>query len=699
MTIIDELGAAPAPRAAGAWSIAITVLLGLLLAVLFARSAHIAIGVPPSFDGAMNLQVAASISQGEGYRRNYASREAFPHEIQTGAPYILPAAAVFKLFNVGIPQAEIINLAYLALLLWMVYLLVSPFCGRSLGLFAACTAIAIPGIHRYGLYGYGEVPGLAWVFAATIVYFGGRGMWWRGLLGGVLLALAVYTKTVMLIGAGAVGLCALLEIAVAWRDRAGELRVRFTAFLTGGLLVVTAMEVWRMLALGGIRAWRDWWGTEAGSIFMQAGVKPGYSDNAVSLLNKLQVHFSLLSHDYRMSLVLTGLWLALVFSAFVYVLFQTFRQRRERWATLVILLMAVVYLVWWLLVTPTAKAWHRRILDGMIGADVGVVMVVAACLAKRPREWWKNTRSVLLVFAGLLALVLPAMWLVESGYTLLASKASEKTCIRHMASSDDCAQFHPDASVSSLKRLVRKVRALPADAYVFGIGWYSAPRVGLLAQRHFLDFNDIPVSTLQPSRPVYFVQGSITPPPILKRIRTLYEVTRTPNYANALIRAVSMTPKSIVAGEAQVRRRVKGTDNYAYLHGFEGLQANHGRWLTDDNQVLLQPKPGDSFELVAYVLAADRYESHRTPNIIVSFDGCVAPPQGTRPNSVNHLVFAIPAHCDIVRGRPVNVRIEVDGLVDAPIWLEARSISVVAMSFGFVGEGAEDIRANGGARG
>ena len=54
--------------------------------VLFAAKA------PPSFDGAMNLQVAQSLANGEGYRRSYADRIAFPQEVQTNAPYVVPAA-------------------------------------------------------------------------------------------------------------------------------------------------------------------------------------------------------------------------------------------------------------------------------------------------------------------------------------------------------------------------------------------------------------------------------------------------------------------------------------------------------------------------------------------------------------------------------------------------------------------------------
>lgn len=665
-------------------SLASSLLLGVLLVVLFARTAQIAVGNPPSFDGAMNLQVAASVAAGEGYRRNYAAREAFPHEIQTGPPYILPAAAVFKLGGVGIPQAEIINLAYLALLLVVACWLIAPLGGWPLALFGACTVLVVPGVHQYGLYGYGEIPALMWMLAAMAVYFRGKHDAWCGLAAGLMLAFAVYTKTVLLIGAGVLGLCALLEMLAAWRSPDRGKRCRFAGFVTGGAAVVVAMEAWRALALGGRHVWHVWWLNEVGNIFMQAGVKPGFGKMTRSLLEKLQVHFGLLSQDYRLSLALTAFWLALVVAAAVVLFVSGWRRRRMNWLALAVLLTSIVYLAWWLLVTPTAKAWHRRILDGMICADIGVIMVVAICLKWRRDAGGAGLNPVLVFAPVIVALLLPAAWLAKGTHTLLVAPASDKTCGWYMADAASCAQRDPGASVFALQSVVRAVRALPADAYVFGFGWYSAPRIGLLAQRHILDFHDVPVATVHASRPVYFVQGSDTPPESLQRIRMLYDVTNTPDYAYALIHAASLTPAPLAAGAAPVRRHIEAAEHYAYLRGFNHSEGANGRWLADDNQVLLVPQPGDVFELTVYAVPVDRYEVHRAPNVLVSFDGCRAPEQAAVPDQVNHLVFAIPARCGISAGKPVSIRIEVDNLVESAITHDARALGVVARSFGFV---------------
>lgn len=683
MEIVERRLSADLPRKQRVLSLTLSILFGMLLAVLCVRTAQVVVGSPPSFDGAMNLQVADSIARGEGYRRNYAARRAFPHEIQTGPPYILPAAVVFKLAGVGIAQSEIVNLGYWVLLLVAAGLLIAQCGGRALAFFGACTLLVGPGVHLFGFYGYGEIPSLALALAATLVYFRGNEGWWPGLAGGILLACAVYTKTVMLIGAGALGLCAFAELLQSWRGHTRDLRARFLAFVAGGVLVVVAMEVWRALALGGRHAWRLWWKTEVTAVFMQAGVQPGLGGQTHSILDKFVVHLGLLGHDYRMSLALTGLWLACVLAAFVWALVWTARGRRGGWQALTILLIAVVYLSWWLWVTPTAKAWHRRILDGMLAADLGVVMVVAMGWTQSRATPIRSGRRALTATLAVLALALPCLWLAKGVHVLLGD-ASAKSCSLGMSGSAECAKYNPGASEASLLRLANEVRALPADAYIFGFGWYSAPRTGLFSGRHILDFHDVPIDTLQLSRPVYFVQGVDTPPDSLSRIRKLYEVSPTPDYAYGLIQGISMVPKPLVAGSAPVLRHIEAADNYTYLRGFNGSEGANGRWLTDDNQVLLTPRPGDVFELVAYVLPIDRYEVHRAPNIRVGFDGCTAPMQATQPDQVDHLFFAIPAHCEIQPGKPVSVRIEVDNLVDSSITHDARALGVLARSFGFV---------------
>jgi hypothetical protein len=664
----------------------LSILFGLLLVILFARSTQLAISYPPSFDGAMNLQVASSIAKGEGYRRNYSAREAFPHEIQTGAPYIVPSAMVFRIWGVGIAQTEIINVLYLALLLVLAYLLASPLCGRAFALFAACTVLMVPGVSQFGFYGYGEVPCLTLALAAIVMYFwehrGHKAL--TGFVAGVLLALSFYTKTVMLIAVASLCLCAFLQLLMTHRDVRRSRLKRFVAFLIGGAISIAVMESWRATALGGLHAWRQWWHMETWAVVSQAGIgNHAFGTLTHSLAEKLQVHFVDLSHDYRMSLLLTGMWLSLLLAAGAMTLWRILHRQRG-WTTLAVLGIAIFYMIWWLLITPTAKAWHRRILDGMVCADIGLIMFVAMWYRDRGIAMMRRVGMAPILILAAAGVALPAIWLVKGSHTLLVGQVSRETCSLHMADAATCARFDPNRSVVALEHVSQKVRSLPSNSYIFGFGWYSAPRVGLFSDRHVLDFHDMPVLRMQPGRPVYFIVGEDTPPGDLQRIRQLYGLTGARGYEYALLRAASLTPVPLVPDKAGVKRHIDAASDYAYLRGFNGSEGANGRWLTGDNLILLTPKPGDRFELVAYVIPISNYEYLTAPKVEVSFNGCMAPLQSTKPGSTNTLIFDVPNECGVIPGTPVNVRIEVDNLVNSAITWDPRSLSVLAKSLGFI---------------
>jgi len=644
-----------------------SIFFGLLLSLLFIGTAKVAIHSAPSFDGGMNLEVASSIAKGEGYRRSYAQRDVFPHEIQTGAPYILPAAAVFKIWGIAIPQAQVVNITYFALLLATTFLLVRQRGSRTLALFAACTAAVVPGILQFGFGGYGEVPALALVFAATTTFYSERSK--RPLVtafvAGVLLALAVITKTVMLIGAGALCLCVILELACpADGQRAPHVK-RMGALAAGGMLTMIAMELWRAMALGGIDAWASWWTEETSGIFRQAGIRTGLADTTTGLLEKLSLHLHYLSHDYRFAMWATALWLVLLCFAGVATLLRS-PKRAGKWSTLTILVIAIVYMAWWLLVTPTAKAWHRRIIDGMICANVGMIMFVATWSSDwRDRAYGRLAR-ILVILITCLILSLPLVWLVKGSRALVYANSNPN---------DNRALLH----------VVEEVRALPKNAYIFGIGWYSAPTISLLAERLILDFNDIPVSRLETGRPVYFVQAPSDSSDYLGRVRSNYQLSEAPRDGYALLAAISLTPSPLTPQHDEVQRHIHAADNYSYMRGFNASEGSNGRWLSDDNLILLTPRAGDHFELIVYTPSQASYLYDSAPKVMVSFDGCPAPAQDSKPGGVSKLNFPIPDSCGITPGQPVNVRIEVDNLIDAAVTRDQRALAVIGKELGFVG--------------
>lgn len=289
-------------------------------------------------------------------------------------------------------------------------------------------------------------------------------------------------------------------------------------------------------------------------------------------------------------------------------------------------------------------------------------------------------------------LLFPLMWLVKGSYALLVARADKRTCALHVADADACEPADLNSGVKGLMRISAEVHDLPPDTYIFGAGWYSAPSVGLFSGRHMLDINDMPVARLQAGRPAFLVRAPHTPPSQLQRIRLLYGLHIANDDEYALIPLDSLTPVPLATDRAPVQRHIAAAEEYSYLRGFNESEGSNGRWLSDDNLVLLTPQAGDRFELAVYVMPIARYEYPSAPRVLVSFDGCSAPPQTTVPDGSNDMFFPIPSRCNIAPGTPVNVRIEVDNLVSSQITHDQRPLSILAQSLGFVGGAAQSPR-------
>lgn len=135
--------------------------------------------------------------------------------------------------------------------------------------------------------------------------------------------------------------------------------------------------------------------------------------------------------------------------------------------------------------------------------------------------------------------------------------------------------------------------------------------------------------------------------------------------------------------ESKILRSISASDDYPYMRGFNQSEDTNGRWLTNDNLILLEPKFGDVFELVVYTLPASTYRNKVAPRIVVSFDDCRTQPQTATPGS-SKMLFAIPDSCGITPGKPVHIRIQVDDIADRSLTHDERTLSVLGKEIGFV---------------
>lgn len=654
------------------WRIAGIALLSVWLMVLTAQTVRVAIATPPSFDGAMNLEVARSLSQGEGYRRLYADRQPFPHEIQTNAPYILPAAATFAVLGVGIAQTEFVSIAYLLASMALAALLARRFGGWWLSGICSVVLLTTPGLLKFGIEGYGEIPALTWFFAAVLVYFTPEErpfIAWRSILSGLFLALAVLTKTVMLLCVGGFAACVLLQ--AIFHHAASTKRAFFFPFaiLAGAVPPVFAFEKWKEMAVGGRHAWHEWWHYEGHAIADQAGVQ--HSPHTLgALVDKIGLHLNALAHACNLPLWLVVAWVTLLLVASLIAILLATRDRKALGIT-AILCVAMLYFVWWLVITPDAKTWLRRILDGIVCANLGLVLL-AGHLIRAARERLGIPR-----YAAAFALsAVPAVLLVIGTIGILEASPPDN---------------------SRLLEVVQRVKSLPRDAYLFGIGWDSSPLISVLSGRHFADFNDMPTGGLDVRRPIYLVRSRGLPSTeYINATFSLYGVRlggrSNPQAADdagineestAVYRLPALRPIPIGIDKGPVQSRIQYTDEYPYLKGPYPAEPGNGRWLKTDNVVVLQPTSSGLFFLSGYAVPQKRFKYSHPVKAEISFDGCPTPPQPVPTGSNFTLEVHALDYCKLDVRKPWTVRIEVDNVVDSGLTQDERELSILLKSMGF----------------
>lgn len=459
-------------------TIALILLIGWMalhwLGAAYSRNLH--------FDGAMNLEVARSLAAGEGPRRLYDGRELFPYEIQTKEPYVLLAALVYKVAGVGPVQSQIPNLIYLLFACLALGTCVHRHLGTRAALAATLALLAAPMGPALGLNGLGELPAFAFILASLALAArpvppgtAGALLTWSA-AAGVMAGLALATKTVAAIMFCACAIVVALNVlshgAPTLRARLAALATVTVGFTLGGVLPLLAIEMWKLSSLGP-EAYRAWWHIEFLSIGYQAGVS---DQQEAGGLAKAARHFGILAQSLGASTWLLGGALGLAFAASVVAALRS-PSRTIRLFLCGLLVIVAIYFVWWLMLTPTEKAWLRRIFVGLTALSIAgtLSLFVFVDLLRRkhgpPAARW--IPAAILAAAAALPLL---------GFTWKAAVSAP--------------EFERNAELVRTLELADAVRALPDDALVLAYGWYSAPAVALFSGRQFIDYTDWPVSRM-----------------------------------------------------------------------------------------------------------------------------------------------------------------------------------------------------------
>jgi 4-amino-4-deoxy-L-arabinose transferase-like glycosyltransferase len=615
-----------------------------------------------SFDGAMNLEVARSLAEGHGYERLYADRSGFSHEIQSRAPYIVPAAAVFAAFGVGVWQSQLTNLLYVAALVAVIFLLVLRWTSWRWGLLAVGVCLWTPGIREIAMNGYGEVPALAWWLAAVLVLGGSEAKpsgYAHLLVGGVLLGMALLTKTVL-----AIGLVAILPVVIAalasHGSRGKSVLLGIFAFAVGLLLPGSLYEIAHFFAIGDIHKWHAWVRDEMHAIHMQAGTADGFRDTQ-GIGPKMLIHLRLLADNLGLPFALMPFWLAgpIVLA----VIARRSFPAHARAALFALILFAAIYFLWWLGFTPTEKAWYRRVFNGVLVYEVVLVATFAAVWKLRLAGTHSMRRAAMaacVVVAALQAL-------------LLGSNVG----------ADDESDFAPAGLLSADLDALQRVSA---SADMYGVGWYSAPALALYSGRRFGNIATKTPTELAASSPVFLVLDA-------QAMRTGAGQYWLDRYSNRdIARSASMRLVELDAGkprnpfdashvdDAAVAGRVDfHRDDYPYVLGFQNREGDGWRWASADVEVLLRYRGEPEFNVDIYLPSLQGFRQQQDVGITVWIGSCRL---GTfRQNESKRERWWLPAgNCPLKAGQLVGVRLTSDNLLVAG---DDRQLAYIVHALGF----------------
>jgi 4-amino-4-deoxy-L-arabinose transferase-like glycosyltransferase len=640
------------------------VILAVVVIAALARLCFWAWTQQVSFDGAMNLEVARSLAEGHGYRRMYADRSGFSHEIQSRAPYILPAAAVFAAFGVGIWQSQLTNLLYVAALALLIFLLVRRLSSWRWALVAVAVCLLTPGIEAIAMNGYGEVPALVWWLAALLVLCrpDGESIGNARLLGAALLiGMAVLTKTVL-----AIGLVAIVPVVVATvvsRDsRSRSTAIAFCVIGAGIVLPTLIYELAHVAAIGDFGRWHAWLRDEIHAIHMQAGTANGFSDTP-GVGAKLLIHSKVLIDNLGLARPLLAMWIAgtIVLAAFAR---RWLPSANGRAVLLSLTFFAAIYFLWWLGFTPTEKAWYRRIFNGVIVLEIVLVLMLAALWEFRRRSNTESARRLAVIACVLLATLQLAL-------------------IRSAVGEDDTDDF---ASGGSLRDDLAVLARVPPNAEMYGVGWYSAPILALYSGRRFDNIAAKTPAQLAAASPVFLALDTHAP----SLDAAQYWLARYAHRDVAQsddVRLIEIDANtrldpfaSMQIDDGAVLDRVDfHRDDYPYLFGFQVREGDGWRWVSADAEVLLRYRGEPEFFVDIYVPPLQGYRVKKEIGITASVGSCRL---GTfrQDESRRERWWLSARNCPLSDGERVIVRLTSDNLYESR---DDRQLGYIVHALGF----------------
>jgi hypothetical protein len=324
------------------------IAMGALVVVLLFLAGYNLTEYPVTwFDEGSHLHVPKTLLR-FGVYADYSS-EGFRYygpTVGVGPTVMLPIAAVFKLFGIGLLQARLVMALYLLATIYVFYRLAVILGGQRLAWVATALLITSRGISllEYGRQVLGEVPGLFFVVAGLGLWFATweKATWRQLVLVGLLLGLAMVTKNqYLLVLAPTLGLAWLANLLYY---HAAPQRI----FIIPGVVAAACFALWQLymiLYLGPATASENLAALRTATAGAALVFSPDLMRRGLQELLSLKVYL--------------GWLLPVLIYAFLIVLPR--RRESQQWGVLLILI--VVNLVWYVV---ASISWLRYAFPGLV---------------------------------------------------------------------------------------------------------------------------------------------------------------------------------------------------------------------------------------------------------------------------------------------------------------------------------------------
>ena len=303
------------------------------------------------FDEGSHLHVPKTLVR-FGVYADYSS-EGFRHygpTIGVGPTVMLPIAAAFKLFGIGLLQARLIMALYLLATIYAFFRLGQLLGGQRLALVASALLISSQAVSlvEYGRQVLGEVPGFFFILVGLTLWFSNweKSSWQRLIIVGLLLGLAMVTKhQYLLLLVPSLGLAWLANLVYY---RTAPQRI----FILPGVIAVVCFLLWQaylVVYLGPNTATENLAMLREFTAGAALVLSPDLMKQALKEMLSFKVYFSWL---------LPGL---------IYSFFLALPRRREEQQWGLLLIMSAINLSWYVV---ASIGWLRYAFPGLAIASL-----------------------------------------------------------------------------------------------------------------------------------------------------------------------------------------------------------------------------------------------------------------------------------------------------------------------------------------